>query len=96
MADFTKTEEQDVEKSVDEEVEKTPHTSEADSGVGWEGNSSASVHSAEKEEEVESDHQGGGTKKKNLDLEDEPRKKLVSIVYVLICSTLCFKASGKD
>lgn len=96
MADLTKTEEQDVEKSVDEEVEETPRTSEADSGVGWEGDSSASVHSAEKEKEVESDHQGGGTKRKNLDLEDEPHKKLVSIIYVPLCSTPCFKASGKD
>uniref|UniRef100_A0A8C4U005 mRNA cap guanine-N(7) methyltransferase n=1 Tax=Falco tinnunculus TaxID=100819 RepID=A0A8C4U005_FALTI len=77
MADLTKTEEQEVEKSLDEEVEKTPHTLEADSGVGWEGDSSTSgtVHSTENEKEVVSDNQDGRAKRKNLDPEDEPPKK---------------------
>ncbi|XP_059671186.1 mRNA cap guanine-N7 methyltransferase isoform X3 [Gavia stellata] len=78
MADITKTEEQEVEKSLDEEVEKTPHTLEADSGIGWEGDGSTSgtVHSTENEKEVDSVNQDGRAKRKNLDPEDEPPKKV--------------------
>lgn len=82
MADLTKTEEQEVEKSLDEEVEKTPCTLEAESGVGWQGDSSTSgtVHSTESEKEADSGNQDGRAKRKNLDPEDEPPKKVVSII----------------
>ncbi|XP_074678540.1 mRNA cap guanine-N(7) methyltransferase isoform X1 [Strix aluco] len=81
MADLTKTEEQEVEKSLDEEVEKTPRSLEADSGIGWEGNSSTSgtVHSTENEKEVGSGSQDGRAKRKNLDPEDEPPKEVREI-----------------
>lgn len=82
MADLTKTEEQEVEKSLDEEVEKTPCTLEAESGIGWQGDSSTSgtVHSTESEKEADSGNQDGRAKRKNLDPEDEPPKKVVSII----------------
>ncbi|KAM6135485.1 mRNA cap guanine-N(7) methyltransferase isoform 1-T1 [Pterocles gutturalis] len=78
MADLTKTEEQEVEKSLDEEVEKTACTSEADSGSGCEGGSTTSgtVHSTENTKEVDSDNQDVRGKRKNLDPEDEPSKKV--------------------
>ncbi|XP_068003775.1 mRNA cap guanine-N7 methyltransferase [Melanerpes formicivorus] len=79
MADITKTEEQEVEKTLDEEAEKMPHTSEADVGVGGEGNdgsTSGAVPSTESEKEVDSGNQDGGAKRKNLDPEDEPDKRL--------------------
>ncbi|XP_074998246.1 mRNA cap guanine-N(7) methyltransferase isoform X4 [Calonectris borealis] len=81
MADITKIEEQEVEKSLDEEVEKTPRTLEADSGIGWEGDSSTSgtVHATENEKEVDSVNQDGRAKRKNLDPEDEPPKKVHEI-----------------
>lgn len=88
MAEVTKTEERQVEKSLDEEVEKTPHASESASGVGCEGNSSASgtEQSTENEKGVqqstenEKGDQDGRAKRKNLDSEDGPSKKVVSIL----------------
>lgn len=82
MADLTKTEEQEVEKSLDEEAEKMPHTSEADLGAGGEdndGSASGAVQSAESEKEADSGNQDDSTKRKNLDPEDEPGKR-VSII----------------
>ncbi|XP_064006342.1 mRNA cap guanine-N7 methyltransferase [Pogoniulus pusillus] len=79
MADLTKTEEQEVEKSLDEEAEKMPHTSEADLGAGGEdndGSASGAVQSTESEKEVDSGNQDDSTKRKNLDPEDEPGKRL--------------------
>ncbi|XP_015472653.1 mRNA cap guanine-N7 methyltransferase isoform X4 [Parus major] len=78
MAEVTKTEEQQVEKSLDGEVEKTPHASESASGVGCEDNSSASgtEQSTENEKEVDSGNQECRAKRKNLDSEDEPSKKV--------------------
>lgn len=98
MADLTNSEEKEAEKSLDEEVEKTPATLEADSGVSQEGDSSASgtVHSTANEKEVHSGNQDGSTKGKNLDSEDEPRKKAVSIIYFELCSNPCFKALAQE
>ncbi|KAM6277379.1 mRNA cap guanine-N(7) methyltransferase isoform 2-T3 [Spheniscus humboldti] len=81
MADVTKIEEQEAEKSLDEEVEKTPRTLEADSGIGWEGDSSTSgtVLSTENEKEVDSVNRDGRARRKNLDSEDEPPKKVRGI-----------------
>lgn len=94
MADVTKIKEQEAEKSLDEEVEKTPRTLEADSGIGWEGDSSTSgtVLSTENEKEVDSVNQDGRARRKNSDSEDEPPKKVVSIIYFKLCSNPCFKA----
>ncbi|XP_010146810.1 PREDICTED: mRNA cap guanine-N7 methyltransferase [Eurypyga helias] len=80
MADLTKTEEQEVEKSLDEEVEKTPCTLEADSDIGCKGDSSAAgaVHSTGNEKEDDSGNQNN-RKKKNLDAEDEPPEKVPSV-----------------
>ena len=99
MADLTKTEEQEVEKSLDEEVEKTPRTLEADSGVGGEGNSSTSgtVHStAEEENEVDSGNQDDRAKRKTSDPEDEPPKKAVSIIYFELRPSTCFEALAQE
>ncbi|KFO97383.1 mRNA cap guanine-N7 methyltransferase, partial [Calypte anna] len=91
MADLTKTEERQEEKSLDEEVEKTPHTLEADSDnqlySGGEGDSSTSgtVHSTENDKEVDNGNQGGRLKRKKLDDEDEPPQKLVSVIYFEFC-----------
>lgn len=79
MADLTKTEEHEAEKSLDEEAEKMPPTSEEDLGAGEEGNdgsASGAVQSTESEKEVDSGNQDGGVKRKNLDAEDEPGKRL--------------------
>lgn len=83
MADLTKTEEKEVEKSLGEEVERTSHASETDSGVNLEGNSSTSgtAHSTENEKKLASGDQGSGLKRNIADVEDEPPKKVpVSIV----------------
>ncbi|KAF4788915.1 mRNA cap guanine-N7 methyltransferase [Turdus rufiventris] len=81
MAEVTKTEEQQAEKSLDEDVEKAPHALESALGVGGEGNSSASGtdQSIENEKQVDSGQQDGRAKRKNLDSEDEPSKK-VSVI----------------
>ncbi|KAK2514314.1 mRNA cap guanine-N7 methyltransferase [Columba livia] len=80
MADVTKTEEQEIEKSLDEEVEKTPHPLEADSGICQEGDSSTSgtVHSTENEKD-DIGKQDSTAKRKNLDPGDEPPKKIREI-----------------
>lgn len=80
MADLTKTEEKEVEKSLDEEVERTSHASETDSGVNLEGNSSTSgtAHSTENEKKLASGDQGSGLKRNIADVEDEPPKKVPS------------------
>lgn len=97
MAEVTKTEEQQVEKSL-EEVERTPHALESASGVGCEGNSSASgtEQSTENDKEVDSCNQDGSAKRKNLDSEDEPPKKAVSIIYFELFSNPCFKALAQE
>lgn len=98
MAEVTKTEEQQVEKSLDEEVEKTPHALESASGVGCEGNSSASgtEQSTENEKGVDSGDQDGRAKAKRLDSEDEPSKKVVSIICFELFSNPCFKALAQE
>ncbi|XP_048795174.1 mRNA cap guanine-N7 methyltransferase [Tympanuchus pallidicinctus] len=80
MADLTKTEEKEVEKSLDEEVEGTSHASESDSGINLEGNSSTSgtTHSTENENKLASGDQGSGLKRSVADVEDEPPKKVPS------------------
>lgn len=97
MADVTKTEEQEIEKSLDEEVEKTPHPLEADSGIRQEGDSSTSgtVHSTENEKD-DTGKQDSTAKRKNLDPGDEPPKKIVSIICFEPCSHTCFKALAKE
>lgn len=96
MADVTKTEEQEAEKSLDEEVEKTPHALESASGLGCEGNSSASGTEQSTENEKEVDSGDGRAKRKNLDAEDEPSKKVVSIIYFELFSIPCFKALAQE
>lgn len=83
MADLTKTEEKEVEKSLDEKVEGTSRASESDSGINLEGNSSTSgtTHSMENENKLASGDQGSGLKRSVADVEGEPPKKVpVSIV----------------
>ncbi|XP_065524003.1 mRNA cap guanine-N7 methyltransferase isoform X1 [Lathamus discolor] len=94
MADLTNSEEQEVEKILDEEVERTPGTSEADSGIGQEGDSSTSgtVQSTANEKEVHSGNQDGAARGKNLDSEDEPPKKATAGVAENICP---FNREGK-
>lgn len=98
MADVTKTEELQVEKSLDEEVEKTPHALESAAGLGCEGNSSASgtEQSTENEKEVDSGDQDSRAKKRNLDSEDEPSKKVVSIIYFELFPNPCFEALAQE
>lgn len=98
MADVTKTEEQEAGKSLDEEVEKRPHALESASGLGCEGNSSASgtEQSTENEKEVDSGDHDGRAKRKNLDAEDEPSKKVVSIIYFELFSNPCFEALAQE
>lgn len=95
MADVTKTEEQEAGKSLDEEVEKRPHALESASGLGCEGNSSASGTEQSTENEKEAD-QDGRAKRKNLDAEDEPSKKVVSIIYFELFSNPCFEALAQE
>ncbi|XP_066417394.1 mRNA cap guanine-N7 methyltransferase isoform X1 [Molothrus aeneus] len=78
MAEVAKTEEQQVEKNLNEEVEKTPPALESVSGVGCEGNTSASgtEQSTENDKEVDGGGQDGRAKRKNLDSEDEPAKNV--------------------
>lgn len=97
MAEVTRTEEEQVEKSL-EEVEKTPHALESASSVGCEGNNSASgaEQSTENDKEVDSGDQDGRAKKRNLDSEDEPSKKVVSIIYFELISNPCFKALAQE
>ncbi|XP_031444867.1 mRNA cap guanine-N7 methyltransferase [Phasianus colchicus] len=80
MADLTKAEEKEVEKSLDEEAERTSHASESDSGINLEGNSSTSgtTHSTENENKLASGDQGSGLKRSASDVEDEPPKKVPS------------------
>ncbi|XP_042664629.1 mRNA cap guanine-N7 methyltransferase [Centrocercus urophasianus] len=80
MADLTKTEEKEVEKSLDEEVEGTSHASESDSGINLEGNSSTSgtTHSTENENKLASGDRGSGLKRSVADVGDEPPKKVPS------------------
>lgn len=98
MADLTKSEEQAVEKSLNEEVEKTPGTSEANSDISQEGDSSTSgtVHSTANEKEVHSGNQDGTAERKNLGSEDEPPKKSVSIIYFELCSNPCSEALAQE
>lgn len=98
MAEVTKTEEQETEKSLDEEVEKTPHPLEADSGIGQEGDGSASgtAHSTENEKEDDIGDEDSRAKRKNLDPEDGPPKKVVSIICFEPCSNTCFKALAQE
>lgn len=98
MAEITKTEEQQIEKDLNEEVEKTPPALESASGVRCEGNSSASgtEQSTENDKEVDGGDQGDRTKRKNLDSEDEPSKKVVSIIYFELFSNPCFKALAQE
>lgn len=98
MAEVTKTEEQQAEKSLDEDVEKAPHALESALGVGGEGNSSASGtdQSTENEKQVDSGQQDGRAKRKNLDSEDEPSKKVVSIICYELFSNPGFNALAQE